>query len=505
MISDLDPSIVRQSMLQYKQEVETIDREIDNHNQAIQLLLLLKEKRLADIQVCKERLALASRLPTEVLVHIFEEYVLDDMLDVQSLKRGPLVLSHVCCRWRRVASLPALWSYIHGDLLITSHPKELIQMWLNKSHPTPLTINIMLLSHLKGFVLHPAMGAILDEMPRWKHLRLKGRNPGIINAFLAACVKPAPQLRTIDLTVEHTIDPGEQWQVTNIQKAFMWSPQIKSIRIGGHVVPVSDSLPTSLTHFILVLPYQIFSHPQYYQSLLSLVTLLKTLPNLQTLTVEVPLSYLTDFLLDADHMKPIELVNLTSLTLSGPGDIVGLLPRIRAPSLQRLTVSGSIAAAVNANTGQWLLHLLQDSSPPLSHLALVDLTIDDTTYIQLLALLPRLQYLGIHDSDISDIVFQRLYGPTCLCRSLQRLDLRWCQKLSGNVIVDVVRSRSSSVGNGIDGTIRPSPISELTIIHCGLIVKDHTSILQGLTTCRNRRRKHDDLCSQSLEMLRNVK
>ncbi|PPQ91726.1 hypothetical protein CVT25_012867 [Psilocybe cyanescens] len=492
-----DFGTIRQSMLEYEQEVEYIDRQIENYNRTIQQLLRRKEQRLADILRCKEKLTLANRLPIEILIQIFEQYILDDLLDKSSLKRGPLTVSHVCSRWRQASSDPMLWSHIHSDILITRRAAfSLINMWLSRSRDKPLTIELAL-SRLTS-PIYPTTRAILEEISRWRHLRLKSRILWSLNDFLSACTDPAPQLRTIDIEVVEGVDPGStEEEMLGLQEVFAGSPHIHTISITHCVLPNPMSLPVSVTHLSLKLPSQAL--PVSQQSILRMVSLLEQLPKLETLLIEVPLSHHTDFLLDAEDHHPVDLLNLTSLTLSGPGNIFGLLPRIKVPSLNHLVLSGSMETTVNQNTGEWLFHLLQESSPPISHLALVDLTIDDTMYIRLFASLPFLETLGVHDSEISDTAFQRLYGPNNLCPLLKRIDLRWCRKLSGAAIVDMIRGRSAEYRGSADSSTLSTPISEVTIIHCGLVSEGNISKLEELTNCRCRRHKYDDMCSQSFK------
>lgn len=108
--------------------------------------------------------------------------------------------------------------------------------------------------------------------------------------------------------------------------------------------------------------------------------------------------------------------------------------------------------------------------------------------------LPGLEELRLHETEVPDEVFEVLKGAgngsdesAGLCPKLRRLDLRWCEQLSGQVLVDLVTSRQcNSVDNGQrppDVDPVPVPIEEVTVIHCAMVEEKDVLDLARMTVC----------------------
>src|SRR5271155_4400079 len=90
-----------------KEEMARLERELE---------ALSKDHDELDRQLtaCQSLLTLPRRLPEDILREIFQLGLPTDRNAYPSKKTAPLIFTHICRRWRRVAiSTPSLWSTIH--------------------------------------------------------------------------------------------------------------------------------------------------------------------------------------------------------------------------------------------------------------------------------------------------------------------------------------------------------------------------------------------------------
>ncbi|KAJ3973894.1 hypothetical protein EV361DRAFT_897588, partial [Lentinula raphanica] len=108
------------------------------------------------------------------------------------------------------------------------------------------------------------------------------------------------------------------------------------------------------------------------------------------------------------------------MTLVGQPDLFALLQNIHTPTLQHLHLMSS-AEAISVSH-QW------------SGLTLFQwLTLD--IFIACFEILTKLRTLKLHDSEISDAVFESLHGDQGYCPELAVVDLRWCSVVTGRALV----------------------------------------------------------------------
>ncbi|KDR83844.1 hypothetical protein GALMADRAFT_219673 [Galerina marginata CBS 339.88] len=488
ILSDVDVNVVHETISKHEEAVLSLDTEIDALMRAIRQLQYQKQQHLEEIKKCKGRITLARRLPPEILASIFEECVLDGWT------RTPLVASHTCSSWRKAAYIPTVWSHIYVNLGARD-PCQRTRLWLDRSEDTLLTIDLEVgpdQTHLKNI-----MEVLLTEVQRWKVLTIKSTFFDPVNRILQTCNKPTPQLRTIDVSVDQEFilaannADDNAHELAGLRTSFVDAPLFRSLRISRNILPGRQTLPSSITNLYLRLPCH---HPSTTQSLSSILRLLEELPNIETLSMEVPNGHHQHFQLDVEGGDSVELANLKSLTLMGSNNMFGFLPHVRVSSLTHLVLRSSLDYFQAEEIGSWVLRFLQESSPPISLLEFRDLALDSRVYHGLFAMLPLLEELRLHDSDILDIMLEQLNGPQGLCPLLKRLDLRWCGRLSGRAVVELVRSRLRTDTDNADISSVSLPLAEITLINCSFVKEENIVDLAEITVCRLIHRGQDDFC-----------
>ncbi|KAK7461319.1 hypothetical protein VKT23_008498 [Stygiomarasmius scandens] len=164
------------------------------------------------------------KLPVEIVSEIFKFYQLDSEYGLEilaqeegedSIKSPILALSHVCSHWREVSiSKPPLWSAISVDFKRwenhledvgnSNQLRSLIELYLERSRPTPLNIKIGSFHiYLEGEAPDLIIRALLAERARWKGIALD-----LGHDFCDACIQLAdtsdsslhfPSLETVEL------------------------------------------------------------------------------------------------------------------------------------------------------------------------------------------------------------------------------------------------------------------------------------------------------------------
>ncbi|PPQ92399.1 hypothetical protein CVT25_008749 [Psilocybe cyanescens] len=490
MLADIDVHAVHQAIFEHEREIGIIDHEIESLLQSVRRLQFQKDLHHAEIRKCKGKITLASRLPPEILAYIFELCVLDGRT------RTPLVVSHVCSAWRIASTIPTVWSHVYINL-DSRHPCQRTQLWLRNSRHTLLTIEIEIGAETSQ--LKSTMEVLMAEIWRWKTLIIKSSLLDPVNQVLQVCDTPASQLRTIEISVdqEFLLEPDgaddNGHELLGLRALSINAPLLRTLRIHRNLLPGRHTLPLSITELTLQLPNH--HGPTIIHSMLSIIRLLEELSNLEVLVVEVPNGNNQTFSLNAQSGHTVELANLRSLTLMGDNNIFGLLPHLRTPFLTHLTLRSSLNYPQAQHTSGWIYEFLQESCPPITLLELRDLAVDPILYSQMFDRLPLLEDLRLHDSDILDDMLLQLQGPHGLCPMLKRLDLRWCGRLSGRALVNLVRSRLSSCVDGDESVLLASKsIMEVALINCSFVKEEDIVDLAEMTICRLIHRGQTDFC-----------
>ncbi|KAF9482490.1 hypothetical protein BDN70DRAFT_853287 [Pholiota conissans] len=485
---DLDVASVNQTISQHQQAITSLDTQIQRYMSRIRQLEYLKQTHISEIRRCKGMITLAKRLPPEILASIFEECIQDGWT------RTPLIVSHVCSTWRKAANIPAVWSHVYVNF-DARDPYKRTRFWLDKSKDTPLVVDLEIGNEMSH--LNKTLELLTSALPRWKALTVKSTALPPVNQILYACNKPAPQLRVIDITVAQevivNVDDPDAPELVAFRSSLMVAPQLKSLRINRNVLPGRNILPSSITNLSLQLP----SHQTpTTQSLSTVIRLLEELPSLELFSLEVPKVQGQHFEINIDPDRVVELSCLTSMTLMGKGNLFAILPHLVAPSLSRLFLRSSLDDFPPSEVGIWIQHFFRRSSAPIRLFEIRDVGLDPIVYSSILRLLPSVEELRFHDCDVMDWTLQELNGPHGFCPSLMTLDLRWCGRLSGQAIADLVRSRLPAEIN--DPRTHPpvaASIAEVTLINCSFVKEENIIDLAKMTVCRLIHRGQGDFCN----------
>lgn len=305
----------------------------------------------------------------------------------------------------------------------------------------------------------------------------------------------APQLREVSIA-SFAAGIEEEEDFAGLVEAFQPAPNLRTIGITFNKFPVT--LPTNVVELRL----ELAPLPNQAMRLLDLLTSLEQLSSLEVLTLVVPPSFEAFITFpDSNPAPPTEpfvttLPHLRTLTINGFPDYNLILQHLSTPSLRGLYIWSSEAPLnyPHEATGRSLRNFVERVTPPLKLLALHDIDLPQDDFVSCFRALPGLEELRLHETEVPDEVFEVLKGAgngsdesAGLCPKLRRLDLRWCEQLSGQVLVDLVTSRQcNSVDNGQrppDVDPVPVPIEEVTVIHCAMVEEKDVLDLARMTVC----------------------
>jgi hypothetical protein len=176
---------------------------------------LQQEKRLAvqaSIFTNKARISPVKFLPTEILQDIFKACLPNDRYIIPHIRSAPLLLCHICRRWRDVAeATAALWSSISvqdwgvwtAELYTTMTAR-----WLAASRTRPLAISVVCHQNWDRFGQYDLVGSelfclLVSHSARVHDLHIQATY-GYIDTFLAA---GSPAVKHILISVIPTMFP----------------------------------------------------------------------------------------------------------------------------------------------------------------------------------------------------------------------------------------------------------------------------------------------------------
>ena len=442
-------------------EIESIDTAIQSLLRQVQQLRTQRARHADVIAKCRGAVSLVLRAPDDVLALIFEQCA------ASGWPNAPLVLSHVCTKWRRASFVPRVWSHVY----LTSESVDTIaktRLWLSRALQSPLHVVIdvrILEPHLlKAFEL------ILDHASQWRSLTLSTRFVQQASELLSQCRRPFPKLRILDITSFSIGVATEQGvdELAGLEDAFSDTPSLSCARI------VSNRFPPSLPNTVVELSMELTDILSSRPSLSALLQILERLPALRSLALIIP-SYFAQIIQNDEHLETeTYLQHLENLIVDAPPDFNEVLRHIRAPALRSLELRSTEPPLNHPHegTGDALLQFLKSSNPHIKLLELHDVDIRRDDFVQCFSSLPLLEELRLHETEIPDDALLSLHGPNGSCPRLKRLDLRWCEQLAGQALVELVRSRIVPDGGR---RISFDPIEQITVINCARV--DESSIL----------------------------
>ncbi|KAI0285071.1 hypothetical protein BGY98DRAFT_930580 [Russula aff. rugulosa BPL654] len=449
-------------------QLESIDIAIQDVFRQLQQLRAKRAYHMDTIAKCRGSISLARRAPDDVLALIFEHAAAGGLRKVAS---GQL------CSPRVV---------LYPSLKRESVPVAKTRLWLSRALQSPLSVTI----DVRVFDPHilDAFELILEHASQWRTLTLSTRFAQQANDILSQCRRPFPYLQTIDITSFSIGVATEQGmdELTGVAEAFADAPSLSYSRIVSNRFPVS--VPQSVVNLSLQLGDIASSRP----SLSAALEMLGTLPALRSLTLVIP----RHFVQIINYGNPTSetcLHHLERLIIDAPPDFNAILQSIQAPTLQYLHLRSTEPPLNHPHegTGEALLQFLKSSKPPMKLLELHDVDIRRDDFVQCFLTLPLLEELRLHETEISNDALLFLHGPTGACPRLKRLDLRWCEQLAGQALVDLVQSRVDSSGNR-RGSF--DPIEEITVINCALVDEASVLNLAHATVCSVVVRDLEDHC-----------
>ncbi|KAF9047121.1 hypothetical protein BDZ89DRAFT_1058191 [Hymenopellis radicata] len=205
-----------------------INAEISKHEETIRCL---KSRRNA--------LTLISRLPVEVLCHIFI------LTSRESTQSQCIQVSHVCTQWRNAAlGCPALWS----NLTFKSAPEWVHEM-IKRSMEAPLIINANMVYGTP--MMRNAVAAALKRIGRTVELTLSGPIDDMQTTFLSLH-QPAPFLRVLSLT---QIPVPLSTRLSIPDDLFSgYTPSLRKLTIQFCQLGWNSTLLKNLTHLVVRSP-----------------------------------------------------------------------------------------------------------------------------------------------------------------------------------------------------------------------------------------------------------
>lgn len=475
-------STIQEDINRNEQEVESINKDIAVVLSTVEQLRLKRFTHSLHIKRCKAALTLARRLLPELLGKIFE-------YAANGWARGPFVVSQVCSAWRAAAQSPRVWSriYVNCDL---EDPVGRATFWLEKARHAPLYITVMGSRRANPTHLFRVTNLLLVRAPQWATFTLDLLFLRDTNYVLSRCTPSFPNLRSVVVqgqgAVQMDVD-GDVLEINGFERSFSNSPMLKEVQITANLVPVV--VPSHISSLWLNF---LESPPNRPVSAPALFALLESLPRLKQFRMQMPSEFEHRFISTGESDQVVELPQLESLVLEDIGGLAWIIKHIRAPFLKRLhlrspEVEDSLPD-VEELTGPSLLGFLE-ASPKLELLEMHHIDIWPEHFASCLALLPELQDLRLHDSDIDDEVIQGLYGRDGACSNLRRIDLRWCHHVRGTTLVELVQSRApNGFSTNTDG------IEEIAALHCSLVRKQDIMHLARLAACRVVVKDENDYC-----------
>lgn len=313
--------------MRLKDELEQLTAQISglqaSHDELVRVMRSL-QSRAARIQNAK---AAVARLPSDVLVMIFEEcrHLNPQWSGVLSLLRQLPVevrLSHVCSQWRAVAlSTPRLWSSIHFPF---EHKEESLNEYLNRSEGSLLQVFLgpwakySNLEHTLTTVLMPHVG-------RFRELVLDAVSRETLSTLLLAFRDvAAPSLKRLRVMCRGTIVTHGSLPVMNI--FTKGAPLLTDVRL--------DNVPIILPNpGVEMLSFSVYPGSQFPMSRSGFHQALASCPSLKML-------HLRGFveLIAQAPISPIYLPTLQELVVNGRVLVNGLrlFDLISAPNIETL-------------------------------------------------------------------------------------------------------------------------------------------------------------------------
>ncbi|KAI0056550.1 hypothetical protein BV25DRAFT_1563253 [Artomyces pyxidatus] len=319
------------------------------------------EHELLALRRLKNSHAFISRVPVEILAHIFSFFKASSSSIPHSPCDPPtwLAVTHVCQRWRHVAlSFPSLWT----DILMHKH---WLSETLTRSKRALICIHIDVYGDAETLQL---IRTVLGSVGRAKELVMNGLN---LSPYVEdLCREPAPFLETLEIT-------ERSWPVSlKEHELFLGkTPRLRRLSLRGCSFSwASPIFCSTLTH-LAICDIETANIPTPSE----LRDILAALPDLRHLALNGPIPRLSHKATMKSVTKchsPIFLPHLRFLHLRGhaPRDLLGVMSQISIPHCEVLRLSSGTSgsssggSSSSAPPARWMTaciagHLKTISSP----------------------------------------------------------------------------------------------------------------------------------------------
>lgn len=475
-----DMILIHQTTMADEEAIQELNSKMTILHSVLERLRLQKDKHRENIRRAHSLLTLARRLPPELLARIFE------MCAKSGWTRAPVAVSQVCSAWRKAAAFPGVWSHLFLDLK-SGNSTSKVQFWLSKVQHAPLHITLDI--PLESPSLEEVLGLLIPRSKQWQTLIIKSVDSTTMNYVLRRCSFPLPDLRQLNVITEMEGSQGDPVNMSSLQDA----PRLSRLLIEQPNLPQWSNF-MGVTKLHVVLSSSTLFIPPINAT--DWIEMLRALPELRDLTLELSKPGTRSY---NDTQRTVDLPHLESLTLHVSPEVNGILLTMRAPALRRLHLrcSSDTLARPHMPSGAHLCWFLE-SSPCVQLLELYDIDVERIDFVRCFELLPNLEELRLHDSDIADEQLRLLHGDKGQCPNLARLDFRWCNYLTGSALVNLTQSRLPQ----FESEDRVSPtmpqtrriINEVVVINCLHVKEQDVLDLAEMTLCRLLMRSDEDHC-----------
>ncbi|KAJ7656113.1 hypothetical protein DFH06DRAFT_475903 [Mycena polygramma] len=366
------------------------------------------EMQLRQLMVASLRGALSAMrsLPAEILGEIFiicrDESHNDPEHGTTDSDYAPMVLTHVCSRWRQVAlRMPRLWNRV---VLLTDTlfegKQSFVQEILDRSGP--VTLSVSLLASLEWTAMQ--LGGTGSES-RWLDIvwgcshRLEHISLEIHSDDTGPNVMPTQTVFPILASVKIGIEGNGEPDLNAILESFQSSPLLRSLTMSAQIAYNDDMLDATfpwsqLTYLDLGAPLTIVG-ARY---------VLARCGALQTAKLRAVIEPETDESTPPWDICTLYYLSELELSFSWGVGVAVILDTFTFPQLSSLHIASEEEQPTNT-----LLGLHARSRFPLTHLSLVQQDLPLSQFVSLLRALPTLKTLVMENCiSITDPLFRAL-------------------------------------------------------------------------------------------------
>jgi hypothetical protein len=478
-LSAKDIARVHATIAHHHDAIGHIEDEIGALAQTIARLRTRQRAHQAALGEARALLSAARRVPADVLADIIQYCV------GAGWWRAPRVLARLNSAWLQASRAPRVWATLYAD----AEDEEVLprtRFWLRKARGCPLDITLRTSAqeHATAAVMR-MLGAHAGQIRR---LSVDTASVDEAELVLSRCPPRMEALEFLKIATQG-LGPSDADQGMLFRDAFEHSPRLRTLHLTSDMLTPFVSFPATIETLKWTLSAVPVNMIGFTQALLTVV--FPALPMLAEFNFEVDTIPWDEDLWEqrSGEIQVCALDRLHTLRLHVPPHLNVILDKLSCPALSSLTLSSSQGsdAIPHADTGMALINLLARSTPPIALLSLYDVDLTDAAFLACFKLLPGLEDLRLHWSDITVETIGEL--ARSLCPQLTHLDLRWCSHLEGGALVDLVRTRQRSI---MGEPVRA--IEEIAILNCPVVEEQAVLELAGLTVCRVTLRPQDDPC-----------